>query len=71
MVAPIRLRPSEAVRLTLSDGRSNLRLAGMIAWISLEISARSNGQRYRFGVEFLNADFQALQQFCIRHRDDA
>jgi hypothetical protein len=71
IVAPIRLRPSEDIRLTFSDGRSNLRLAGVIAWISLEIAAKTNSQRYRFGVEFRDADYQALQQFCVRHREDS
>jgi hypothetical protein len=70
MLAPIRLRPSEGIRVALSDETADLRLMGTIAWVSLEISAKSNGQRYRFGVEFRNADTQALDQFCMRHRDD-
>ena len=70
MLAPIRLRPSEGIRLTLADENSDLRLSGTIAWVSLEIAARSNGQRYRFGVEFLNADTRLLDDFCMRHRDD-
>jgi len=70
MLAPIRLRPSEGVRVTLADESSDLRLNGTIAWVSLEIAARSNGQRYRFGVEFRGADEGALEGFCARHRDD-
>ena len=71
MLAPIRLRPSEAIRVTLADESADLRLNGTIAWVSLEISARSNGQRYRFGVEFRNPDTKLLDQFCMRHRDDS
>lgn len=71
MLAPIRLRPSEAIRMTLADEDAHLHLKGTIAWVSLEISAKSNAQRYRFGVEFRNPNTQLLDQFCIRHRDDS
>ena len=70
MLAPIRLRPCEGIRVTLMDEDSDLRLSGLVAWVSLEIAARSNGQRYRFGVEFHDADERALDGFCARHRDD-
>jgi hypothetical protein len=70
MLADIRLRPSEGIRVALADESSDLRLSGTIAWVSLEIAARSAGQRYRFGVEFRNADAQQLDEFCMRHRDD-
>ena len=70
LLAPIRLRPAEGIRVTLAAESFDLRLSGTIAWVSLEIAAKSNGQRYRFGVEFRNADTQLLDQFCMRHRDD-
>jgi hypothetical protein len=70
MLAPIRLRPCEGVRVTLMDDNSDMRLSGLVAWASLEISARSSGQRYRFGIEFHDADERALEGFCVRHRDD-
>src|SRR5205814_4774379 len=34
MLAPIRLRPAEGIRVTLTDDSSDLRLMGTIAWIS-------------------------------------
>ena len=71
MLAPIRLRPAEGIRVTLTDDSSDLRLMGTIAWISLEIAAKSNGQRYRFGVEFRDANPESLEEFCMRHRDDS
>jgi hypothetical protein len=71
MLAQIRLRPAEGIRVTLADENSDLRLRGTIAWASLEISARSSAQRYRFGVEFRDADTELLAQFCTRHRDDS
>jgi hypothetical protein len=71
IVAPMRLRPSEAIRLAFSDQRTDLRLAGTVAWVHLEIADGSSRQRYRCGVEFRDADFQVLQQFCTRHRHDS
>ena len=70
MLAAIRLRPSEGIRVTLTDDSSDLRLSGSIAWVSLEIAAKANGQRYRFGVEFRGANPRMLEEFCARHRDD-
>jgi hypothetical protein len=70
MLAPIRLRPAEGIRVTLSDENLDLRLSGTIAWISLEISAKTSAQRYRFGIEFQDANQVVLEQFCARHRDD-
>jgi hypothetical protein len=65
MVLPMRVRPGEGIRLTLADGSSDLRLAGTLAWVSLE-----NAQRYRFGVEFRDAEEQLLEKFCLRHHQD-
>jgi hypothetical protein len=70
MLAPIRLRPSECIRVALADDSSDLRLSGTIAWVSLEIGARSSGQRYRFGVEFSDADHRLLEDFCLRHKNE-
>lgn len=68
MVAPLRLRPSEDIRLSFSDDCTDLRISGTIAWVHLEIATQANTQRYRFGVEFRDAEQQAIEQFCQRHR---
>jgi hypothetical protein len=70
LLAPIRVRPAEGIRLTLTDELSDLRLVGTIAWVSLEIAARAGAQRYRFGVEFREADLKLLETFCLRHKQD-
>jgi hypothetical protein len=70
MLAPLRLRPAEGIRLTIADDSSDLKLSGTIAWVNLEIAAREGAQRYRFGVEFREADAEVLEQFCKRHRDE-
>jgi hypothetical protein len=38
--------------------------------VSLEIGAKSSGQRYRFGVEFSDADQHLLEDFCLRHKNE-
>ena len=68
LLAPIRVRPSETIRVTLTDESSDLRLTGTIAWVHLEIAARAATQRYRFGVEFRNGDRQLLENFSLRNR---
>jgi PilZ domain-containing protein len=70
LLAPIRVRPAEGIRVTLSDDSSEMRLAGVIAWVNLEIAAREAAQRYRFGVEFRGADPHLLEKFCLRHKQD-
>jgi hypothetical protein len=70
LLAPIRVRPAEGIRVTLADDAADLRLAGIIAWVSLEIAARAAAQRYRFGVEFRNADSKLLETFCLRHKQE-
>ena len=70
LLAPIRVRPAEGIRVTLTDEISDLRLAGIIAWVNLEVAARSVSQRYRFGVEFRGADPKILENFCLRHKQD-
>jgi hypothetical protein len=70
MLAPIRVRPAEGIRVTLSDDSSEVRLAGVIAWVNLEIAAREAAQRYRFGVEFRGADPRLLEKFCLRHKQE-
>jgi PilZ domain-containing protein len=70
LLAPIRVRPAEGIRVTLSDDSSDVRLAGIIAWVNLEIAARAAAQRYRFGVEFRDADRNLLESFCLRHKQE-
>jgi hypothetical protein len=71
MLLPMRVRPGEGIRITLTDDSSDLRLAGTLAWVSLEIAAaRATAKRYRFGVEFCDAEEQLLERFCLRHQQD-
>jgi hypothetical protein len=61
VVSATTLRPNQRVRMTLPNGTKTLRVSGAVAWASFEIP--KGGVRYRAGVEFLDADAEALTRF--------
>jgi hypothetical protein len=65
LVAPVRMRPQEPLRLALVDDAAEVRLRGVVAWSVVE-TAR-DALHYRAGVEFVNADTLTLDEFCVRH----
>jgi hypothetical protein len=67
VVAQIRMRPTEKVRLALTDATTELRLTGAVAWANLEISARGV-QQYRAGLELCSADEEVMERYCQRNR---
>ena len=56
----------ERVRLSLVDSEQSLRIAGWVVWASFEPSPEA--PRYRVGVKFADADPEAVEAFCARHR---
>ena len=61
----IRMRPLKVARIVLSDGGTEIRLQGTVAWA---IAVPSGGAiHYRAGVEFVNPERQQLAAFCARH----
>lgn len=69
VVTQIRMRPTEKVRLALTDATTELRLVGAVAWASLEIGARGR-QQYRAGLELCAADEEVMERYCQRNRRD-
>jgi hypothetical protein len=67
VVAQIRMRPTEKVRLALTDATTELRLTGAVAWANLEIGARGV-QQYRVGLELCSADEEVMELYCQRNR---
>ena len=59
------LKPNQRVRLSLQDESGPLRFNGSIAWASFEIPPKS-GPRYRAGIEFMDADGAAVDDFIKR-----
>jgi PilZ domain len=66
VVSPVILKPNQRLRMTLADSQATIRVNGMVAWASFEIPPNS-GPRYRAGVEFLDADGEAVEAFRLRH----
>ncbi len=67
VVSTTGLKPSQDLRLTLTDGSGNVRFNGKVAWASFEIPPNS-GPRYRAGLEFVDADAASVDAFCQRHK---
>jgi hypothetical protein len=61
------LKPNQRVRMVLTDDSGLIRFNAAVAWASFEIPA-NDGPRYRAGINFLDADGDAVDQFCSRHK---
>lgn len=64
VVVPVRVRPDEALRLTLVlvEGPAATRVRGVVAW-----STAGPAVQYRAGVEFVDPDTESLEKLCVRH----
>lgn len=67
VVSALVLKPNQRVRMALSDARGVIRCNGAIAWASFEMP-KGLPPRYRAGIEFKNADAEALSGYAERHR---
>lgn len=61
VVSPTILKPNQRVRLTMADGKRPMRYSAAVAWASFEIP--KGVARYRAGIEFFDADADALTKF--------
>ena len=61
------LKPNQRVRVVLTDDHGAIRFNGAVAWASFEIAAK-HGPQYRAGVNFVDADGNAVGAFCVRHK---
>jgi hypothetical protein len=61
------LKPNQRVRMSLADQKGTMRFNAAVAWASYEIPPNS-GPRYRAGVEFMDADADAVAAYCLRHK---
>ena len=61
------LNPSQRVRMLLSDQVGVVRLNASVAWAHFEILP-GKGPQYRAGLDFVDADGQAVDGFCGRHQ---
>lgn len=71
VLSPGMVRPDQRVRVTIfRDGNGPLRFRGTIAWARFELPRRAgdSGPHYRAGLEFIDADGDALDRFCAEHK---
>jgi PilZ domain-containing protein len=66
-VSQLAVKPSQEVKLTLTDISGNLKLLAKVVWASFEIPPNS-GPRYRAGVELIDADAASVDAFIQRHK---
>jgi len=62
VVSPTILKPNQRVRIAMGEATKPLRFSAAVAWASFELA--KTGPRYRAGLEFVDADADAVQQFC-------
>jgi hypothetical protein len=66
VVSPTILRPNQRVRMTLPDKNRPVRFRAAVAWASFEMP--KGGPRYRAGIEFVDADPAALNEFIESYK---
>jgi hypothetical protein len=62
VISSIVLKPNQRVRMSINDGKKPLRFSAGVAWASFELV--KTGPRYRAGIEFFDAEPNAVQKFC-------
>jgi PilZ domain len=69
VISPTVLRPNQKVRITIPVDDLMMRFRGAIAWAKFELpKAPVKAPQYRAGVEFTDADAQAIDNFCARNK---
>ena len=66
VISTVVLRPTQRLRMTLSDGDATIRFNAIVAWASFEIPQQTS-PHYRAGLEFIDADAPAVDAFARRH----
>ena len=67
VVTPAAVKPNQRVAVALTDADGVVRCSASVAWTSFEMSP-SGAPRYRAGLNFEDADADAVDAFCARHR---
>ena len=66
VISPGALKPQQRVRIALADDNGVVRFSAAVAWASFEIP--KGVTRYRAGMEFRDAEAQAVEAFARRHQ---
>jgi hypothetical protein len=60
------LRPNQKVRISIPNDEFVMRFRGAVAWAKFELPKPTDAPRYRAGLEFSDADADALEEFCSK-----
>jgi hypothetical protein len=63
------LKPNQRVRLSFIENTKQVRFSAGVAWSAFELPKA--GPRYRAGIEFFDADPEAVGRFCDTNRADS
>jgi PilZ domain-containing protein len=67
IISPGKLKPNQKIAVALPDDVTSVRFSASVVWTSFEIPPNS-GPRYRAGLDFPDADAEAVGAFCERHK---
>jgi hypothetical protein len=67
VLTPAVLKPNQRIRMALPEENGAIRFNAAVAWAKFEIPPQS-GPRYRAGIEFIDANANALDAYCSRHK---
>jgi len=68
VVSTTLLKPNQRVRLSFVESAKSVRFSAGVAWSSFELPKGT--PRYRAGIEFFDADADAVSRFCDTNRSD-
>jgi hypothetical protein len=70
VLSPGMLRPGQRVRVTLEREKDALRFRSSVAWARFELPRRAGdpGPHYRAGLEFLDADVDEVEAYCLKNK---
>ena len=63
------LRPNQKVRVSIPQEDALVRCRGTVPWARFELPKPSAPPVYRAGIEFIDADDAAVDEFCTRNRE--
>ena len=66
VVSPTILRPNQRLRMSLPDAARPIRFSAGVAWAAFEM--HKTGPRYRAGIEFFDADRDAVGRFIENNK---
>jgi hypothetical protein len=66
VLSPTILRPNQKVRVSIPNDDFVMRFRGSVAWAKFELPKADDPPRYRAGVDFLDADPDALDDYCSK-----